>query len=63
MKNTAVGLYGLVALAVFANTIAMGLVLGVAVINEVKLINHIQLESLIRFAPQVHLTNGTQACK
>ena len=45
MKYSAVGLYGLVALAVFANTIAMGLLLGVAVINEVKLINHIELES------------------
>ena len=44
MKKSALGLYSLVALAVFANTITMGLVLGVAVVNEIKLIHHIELQ-------------------
>ena len=44
MKNPALGIYSLVVLAVLTNTVAMALILGVTVVNEVKLINEIELK-------------------
>ncbi|MEO0967737.1 MAG: hypothetical protein AAFX80_05180 [Cyanobacteria bacterium J06639_18] len=45
MKNPKFRLYGLVAVAVIANTVVMGMILGVAVVNEVQFINQMELGS------------------
>lgn len=45
MKNSTFGVYGLVTLAVLANTVVIGMILGVAVVNEIQLINQIELGS------------------
>lgn len=45
MKNTALGIYSLIVLTVVANTVFMGLILGVVVVNEIQFINQIELGS------------------
>ena len=43
MKNPALGRYGLVAVAIITNTVIMGMILSVAVVNEVQFINQIEI--------------------